>query len=305
MNLRHAECVLSILEAGSITAAAKAMYVSQSALSQTLQRAEKALGAEIFRRDTEPISLTFSGQKYVNAVQRIMAIAGSLQNEINEINHEVQGVMRLGISLQRGAQLLPGVLPAFVRGYPKVRLQLIEQGSATLERYLHDGACDLALITTVPSYDDLVYDLLETEEVMLVVPKGHRLSAKYQDGASIDIDEVALERFVALKHGHSVRQAQEDLFRRSRVHPELLLETDSLEAAKRIAASGAALMFCPNVYVEQTPEVRQRVKCLRIKGMGYRRHFYLAYRKDMYLPRFMRDFAAIVKDHLRSGRETA
>ena len=302
MNLRYAECIFAVIKAGSITAASKTLYMSQSALSQTLQRAEKMLGAEIFDRSTEPISLTYAGERYVHAMSQVMAISTDLQNEINEINLEFQGRMRLGISLQRGMQLLPLIIPDFVRCYPLVRIELTERGSDTLERMLHEGICDLALITTDPKYPDLVYELLETEEVVLVCAKTFPLAQRFEEGAEIDIRETQGERFVALKHGHSVREVQEDLFRSRNFHPEVLLETDSLEAAKRVAAGGAALMLCPNVYVEQSPDVRQKVKCFRIKGIDYRRHFYLSYRRDMYLPRFMVDFGDIIKRKLHPER---
>ena len=303
MNLHYGECILAVLRSGSITAAAKKLYISQSALSQTIKRAEGELGAAIINRDSEPITLTFAGERYLDALSQVMAINSNLKNEINQINQEYKGRMRLGISLQRGMQLLPLVIPEFARRYPLVKINLTEQGSDTLEKLLHEGMCDLALITTDPKYPDLEYVLLETEEVILLAALDSPLAKAYPDGAEIDIQAAAKERFVYLRQGHSVRKVQDELFRRNSFSPSVLLETDSLEAAKRLAAAGSALMLCPKVYVLQSPEVRAQVKCFRIKGIEYKRNFYVSYRKDLFLTRFMTDFIQIVKDTLQAAQK--
>ncbi|MHC1786908.1 MAG: LysR family transcriptional regulator [Christensenellales bacterium] len=303
MNLRYGECVLAVLRGGSITAAAKSLYLSQSALSQTIKRAEEELGAPIFNRDTDPISLTYAGERYLKAVGQVMAINTNLNNEISEINREVQGRLRLGISLQRGMALLPLVIPEFVQRYPHVKIDLTERGSDTLEKLLHEGICDLALITTDPKFSDLEYILLEAEEVVLIAALDTPLARAYPDGAEIPIEAAVRERFVSLRHGHSVRKAQDELFQSHHINPQMLLETDSLEAAKRLAASGSAVMLCPYVYVRQSPEVRAKVKCLRVQGVDFKRHFYLSYRKGLFFTRFMTDFMQIVKAKLQAAQE--
>jgi hypothetical protein len=57
-------------------------------------------------------------------------------------------------------------------------------------------------------------------------------------------------------------------------------------------------MLCPQVFITQSPEVKDKVRCFRIQGNHYKRHFYLSYRKDLFLPRFMVDFRRIVKSKL-------
>ena len=303
MNLRYGECILAVLRSGSITAAAKKLYISQSALSQTIKRAEGELGAVILNRDTDPVTLTYAGERYLEALSQVMFISSNLRNEISQINEEYQGRMRLGISLQRGMQLLPLVIPAFTRRYPLVKISLTEQGSDTLEKLLHEGMIDLALITTDPKYTDLEYVLLETEEVVLMAALDSRLARAYPDGAEIDIQSAVKERFVYLRAGHSVRKVQDELFRQNNFSPSVLLETDSLEAAKRLAAAGSALMLCPKVYITQSPEVRAQVKCFHVKGIEYKRNFYLAYRKGLFFTRFMTDFMEIVKDILQAAQK--
>ena len=84
MNFKHINYVLTILNEGSITAASKKLFVSQPALSQTIKLIEQDLGAPIFDRTTDPISLTFAGQRYVEAAQAMLDIDRNLRAEIAE-----------------------------------------------------------------------------------------------------------------------------------------------------------------------------------------------------------------------------
>lgn len=302
MNVRYAECIQAVLRSGSITAASKTLFISQSALSQMIKKVERELGAEIFNRATTPISLTFAGERYLDAMRQITAISTNLLNEVSEINGETRGCLRLGISIQRGMQLLPLVIPEFAKRYPRVRIELTERGSSVLERLLHEGAFDLGLITTGHHYNNLTYELLESEEVVLMAGKESRLAKRLGRREKISITEAAHEPFVSLRPGHSVRHVQDNLFRSHLIDPPILLESDSLEASKRLAATGAALMLCPSVYINQDREVRDKVICYQIKGIEYTRSFYASYRQDMVVPRFMTDLIDIVKQKLEESK---
>lgn len=297
MNLKHAQYVLTVLRVGSMTEAAKQLYISQPALSQTIRQAEEQLGTPIFNRDTTPLSLTYAGQMYVKAAREVMSDT-NLLNEIEEIKKESHGRMRLGFSVQRGMQLLPLVIPEFTKRYPYVRIELHEHGSDTLEQLLLEGVCDLALITTSAKRRELHYELLENEEIVLMADKNTDIARRVPDGTPIDISEAEDESFVMLRHGHSVRAVQEQLFQLHNFTPKVLLESNSLELAKRVAANAHAVMLCPYVYIAQSPEVRARVHCYPIRDMDYERHLYLCYRKDLYFARFMEDFLEIVRSKL-------
>ena len=298
MNFRHINYVLTVLREGSITAASKKLFVSQPALSQTIKQIEQDLGATIFDRTSDPISLTYAGKRYVDAAQRMMEIDNALRADIAESSKEIHGRLRVGISTQRGLQLLPLVVPEFAARYPFVKIELVEHGSDTLERLAAEGECDLAFLTTDEKPNRLAYALLENEEVVLMAARSTKLAHCHPDGEPIDITEAAEEKFVCLRPGHSVRTIQDRLFERHHLRPQVMLETGNLEAAKHVAARANAVMLCPRVYIENAPDLQLRVQCHPVLGNDYERHFYLCYRKGMCLTRYMEDFVRIVCDKL-------
>lgn len=301
MNLKHAQYVLAVLREGSFTAAAKKMYVSQPSLSQTIKQLEANLGAPVFDREGEALTLTYAGQLYVDAALKVLAINENLVNELADIKHETRGRMRIGISRQRGMNLLPLVIPPFLEKYPHVQIELEEHGSDMLEKMVLNGQCDIAFVTTHPE-QALEYVLLENEQLVLMAAKTTSIAQKHMDGAEIDIAEAADEKFVCLKEGHSVRIIQDKLFAQLDMHPVELLRSDSFETAKHIAARANAVMITPYVYIANVPTLRELVKCFPIKNLRYIRHFYLCYRKGQYFTKYMTDFVELVRQNSHAYR---
>lgn len=294
MNAKHIQYVLTIVQEGSITAASKKLYVSQPALSQTVKLIERDLGAEIFNRGTDPISLTFAGQKYVEAAQQMVDIERKLQAEIEKSSREVRGTIRLGVPMQRGLQILPKVLPEFKRQYPYVKVELIERVSTELERLTIEGKCDLALITSGKEPGRLCYKLLGREEILLMAAKTTALAGRFSDGTPLGIAEAKDELFVCMKEGHSIRTIQDRLFEKNLIAPDFLLETANMETAKQVTAAAGAVMLIPAAFAENMDGLREHVQFHPILGNSDERYLYLCCRKGMQMPAYMEAFLSIM-----------
>ncbi len=298
MNPKHIQYVLTVHREGSITAASKKLYVSQPALSQTIKQIEQDLGAPIFDRSTDPISLTYAGQMYVEAAQQMLMLDRNLRAQISELKDQVHGHIRIGISAQRGLQLLPQVIPEYSRMYPFIKIELVEHGSDTLERMTSEGQCDIALVATNEKPNKLTYVLIENEQVVLMAARSTQLAHRFADGEPLAITEAAGERFVSMHAGHSVRLVQDRLFAQHHINPSILMETSNMEAGKNVAARSNAVMLIPHVYVANSLDLHYRVQCHPLLNNDYQRHFYLCYRKGLYLPKYMEDFVRIVCNKL-------
>ena len=195
MNEKHMQYVLTVLKEGSFTNAAKKLYVSQPSLSQIIKTAESNLGAPIFDRSTDPITLTPAGQLYVEAARQVTTISTNLRKQVEELSKEEFGTICLGISVQRGMELLPELYPRFKKRFPHVGLELHEQGSATMEKSVLEGEVGIALLTTSPRHEELVYDLIQEEQLVLIVNHECELAKRIAPGTPIDILEARDETF--------------------------------------------------------------------------------------------------------------
>lgn len=297
MNLKQAQYVKTIAECGSITAAAKKLFVSQPSLSQMLRQLEQETGLPIFDRSTSPMRLTYAGEKYLHAAERILAANAELDSQLREIRQEHAGRLRLGISVTRAMQVMPLVIPVFRQQYPNVNLQLTESGSANLEELLRCGDIDLAFAALESTSPSLAYELIEKETIGILAGRDTAVARQYPAGTALTVETFRRETFISLTKSHSSRITQDKLFRKYGLSPDILLETDSLEVGRRVALEAGACMLLPSIYIDGY--------CNQRKGSFYPladyenyRHFYACYRKDEFVPQYARDFIQITASTL-------
>ena len=298
MNLKQAHYIQTVAQEGGITAAAKKLHISQPSLSQMLKQVEGELGVALFDRSVSPFQLTYAGEKYMRAAEIMLRTNDQLEREITEIKNEDSGRLRLGISVQRAMQVLPLAMPWFTAQFPHVSLEITERGSADLEELVRNGEVDLALAALESVSSHLTYELIEREVTGILAGAKSRLALHYPSGTAITLDMAAEDTFISLKEGHSIRLVQDTLFRRYALAPGILLETDSLEVARRVALGTGSCMLCSNIYVDDL--VRQHGAFYPLRDYENHRHFYACYRKREHLPRYASGFIQIVSQVLNS-----
>lgn len=292
MNMKQALYFKTIAQYGTITAAAKQLYISQPSLSQTLRQIEDEVGTPLFDRSTSPFHLTYAGERYLKAVEAMLDIETRLKEEIESIRRDDGGRLRLGISVTRAMQVLPDVIPIFTKAYPNVTIELTEAASASLEGLLQKGQIDLALAALEANEANIAYELIEKESIGILAGKDSQLAQLVPSGTPISLEMVEKEAFVSLDTSHSSRIIQDRLFRRYNIRPKILLETSSLEVARRAALKSGACMVLPDVYADEFV-FNSGGAFYPLKDYENHRHFYACYRNDENTKKYIRDFVSI------------
>ena len=300
MNIKQAQYIQTIANEGSITAAAKKLYISQPSLSQMVRQVEKELGVTLFDRTSLPLRLTYAGEKYLECAHTMIVATDRLENQLQDIRQENSGHLRLGISVQRGMRILPLAMSKFIARYPNVSLELRETGSVRMEDLLRYGEIDLAFAALESTSARFDYKLIEKETTGILVGRSSKLAERFESGTAIPLKEAKNEQFVSLKQGHSIRVVQDQLFRMLDIDPKILMEVDSLEMAKRVTVSCGACMLCPDIYFDET--VIKKGVFYPLKGVENHRHFYACWRKGEDLPRYAEDLIEIVAGVLDGRR---
>ena len=292
MNMKQALYFKTIAQYGTITAAAKQLYISQPSLSQTLRQIEDEVGTPLFDRSTSPFHLTYAGERYLKAVEAMLDIETRLKEEIESIRRDDGGRLRLGISVTRAMQVLPDVIPIFTKAYPNVTIELTEAASASLEGLLQQGQIDRALAALEANEANIAYELIEKESIGILAGKDSQLAQLVPSGTPINLEMVEKEAFVSLDTSHSSRIIQDRLFRRYNIRPKILLETSSLEVARRVALKSGACMVLPDVYADEFV-FNSGGAFYPLKDYENHRHFYACYRNDENTKKYIRDFVSI------------
>ena len=172
MEFRHFRYILKIAEEGTLSRAAKALYVSQPSLSQLLAAQEKKIGAPLFDRGTR-LTPTAVGRRYLEMARSIIALDESFHQQVDDIVRGAAGDVTVGLTQFRSTHLLAPMLPAFRAKYPKITLHLREDTTERLEEMAAAGEMD-CMISLLPIDERRFdYDILFEERLLLALPPAH------------------------------------------------------------------------------------------------------------------------------------
>jgi DNA-binding transcriptional LysR family regulator len=115
---------LRVLDAGSISAAARSLDLSVAVASQRLQRLERQLGVRLFQRTTRRLHVTPEGAALAERGRALFEDLEALTTEIRRSSNEASGTLRMTASASFGRQYLSPLLPEFLDRYPKVRISV-------------------------------------------------------------------------------------------------------------------------------------------------------------------------------------
>ena len=203
----------------------------------------------------------------------------------------VTGTVRFYIPF-KGNQGMDEMIAEFNQTYPNVTIELTEAASASLEGLLQKGQIDLALAALEANEANIAYELIEKESIGILAGKDSQLAQLVPSGTPISLEMVEKEAFVSLDTSHSSRISQDRLFRRYNIRPKILLETSSLEVARRVALKSGACMVLPDVYADEFV-FNSGGAFYPLKDYENHRHFYACYRNDENTKKYIRDFVSI------------
>ena len=126
MTDRQLQYMITLSEEGNMTTAARKLFISQPSLSALLNHVEQEVGAELFNRNTTPLSLTAAGKCYIETAHQILSLKREMENHICDIANTKKSSLHIGCGTQLSAVLYPKILPCFMRDYPDVSLHLVE-----------------------------------------------------------------------------------------------------------------------------------------------------------------------------------
>ena len=183
VSLRQLEYLMAVARLGSVTAASRELFVSQSAVSTALADLEAALGITLFVRSQKGMRLTASGQRAITAADNVLASLDRFRESASRERDEVEGTLTIGCYATIAPILLPKVIAEFSRRYPQVRSSFVEAAHETLLDDLLNTRIDLAItyhyeLDTVRAVTGMTAQPLRSDPPYVLTPVEGELSRK-------------------------------------------------------------------------------------------------------------------------------
>src|SRR5690606_35727482 len=252
VTLRHLRAFHAVAQHGSFVAAARALFVTQSALSGSIRQLEELLGVRLFDRTTRTTGLTDAGRIFLEEVRIVLGTLEQGVRKMQELSSLNEGRVAIAAAPSVLAALVLPCVQALQGRYPNLRVTLREDSADAIIRYVREGAVDFGVGGWHPSAADMDVKPLLKDPLGVVGPASHPLFAK----KALNLADLAHEAFVGLTRDTAISQmlAEETSLPESVREPTLRVSNPW--PMQQAVGSGLGLGVLPALMLQQ-PEFHQ------------------------------------------------
>jgi DNA-binding transcriptional LysR family regulator len=235
-TLRQLEYFVAVAEAGSVTHAAAAVHLSQSAMSAALADLENALSVQLLvRHHAKGITLTPAGKELLVASRQLLAMAGDLRHVAQGLGASLTGTLSIGCFQVVAPYLLPELLATAAQKLPNLQLQITEVDLADLAEGVADGTFEIGIGYDLVEDSRLKRWPLFTLPPYVLVSGSHRFAKR----RSVRLDQLADEPMALLDLPHS-RDYFQRVFAAAGVVPDIRFRSRTVETCRALVGRGLA-----------------------------------------------------------------
>lgn len=295
MQLRQIRYVLEVHRCGNnISAAAELLHTSQPAISKQIQLLEYELGFNIFERTrNRVVGLTDPGQEVLKIAQRIFSEIENLRSIRDDFDNMQQGRLVIATTHTHARYILPKVIHAFLKRYPKVQIGLLQGNPTEICEMIESGAADLAVGTdAMRSFPALA--MLPCFEIKrsVIAPKDHPILTV----EPLTLEEIAKYPVIAHDAFRSGQWKILDAFVRRGIELNIPFTAVDADIGKTYVELGLGIAILATVAVDPTHDGDLRAR--DASHLFESSTTLVRFRKSAYLRRFIFDFIQILAPNL-------
>jgi DNA-binding transcriptional LysR family regulator len=276
MNLIDLEAFVSVVDRGSIVAAAAGLHLTQSAVTRRIQNLEDALGTPLLDRHTRPLQPTRAGEETYEFAKPVLSSVNDLKTGIMH-GGDPSGDFCFGMSRAFGDLAIGSPIRCLRADFPKVRVQAFVQWSGVLLERLANRSLDCAVVllpegSTPPAA--LVSECLGTESFTIVAAKAKRFSQP------ATLQELSSNAWVLNPHGCGARQQLEVAFLQRGLPFVSSVEAEGYELQLSLISEGVGLgLVMPQVFYSSA--LRGRMKLVKAKDFSPTQNVWLLHSRHV------------------------
>lgn len=260
MTLFQLKAVVAVADHGGFTKAAEVLCLSQPAVTQSIRSLEAELGESLFERLPRGVRLTEAGEILYRGAGRVMGILDETQSLLDERKEGLGGRVSLGAGATLAIFVLPAVIHSFRERFPDVQIAIQTGKTHEIRGQVLSGRLDIGLVTSPVIHPELeVIPLYEDEMVLVAAPRCPL-------PGTISFAQLAGYPLILFSPGSGFRAFLDELFETNGFTPTVAMETDNMEAIKRMATVDLGAAIIPRVVAE--PDLSEGLlRELRVKGL--------------------------------------
>jgi len=266
MDLTRLRALRELSARGTMAAAARALHLTPSAVSQQISQLEDEARMPLTERRGRGIRLTHAGDVLAEHAERVMAVLDSARASLAEIRGEVAGELRIAAFPSAAAALLPRAIHALGRSHPRLEPVVVELEPAEGLAALGSWQADLALIDDLSlaagAHPGILRVALADDSLVALLPSRHALAGQ----ASVSVADLAAEPWAMDSTSSAYAEYVVGLCHRAGFAPRINAHCRSFEMVAAFVAAGCSVSVVPGLRRAQAPrgvamrELRPRVR---------------------------------------------
>lgn len=283
----------SVIETGSISAAAKQLHLTSPAVSLQIRELEKNVGIPLYERSKIGLKPTAGGQALLDLGKQIQASLIHCSDQLDELTGVDRGVVSVGV-VSTARYYAPTVLAAFNKLYPEVKLQLQVGNREITINKLENMEIDFAITGLPPTHFEVRSEYIGKHPQIIIAPPDH----EFADKQRIPLSSLKDQTFLLREPGSGTRSVADNLFSKNKFSPGAGVEFGSNETIKQavMVGMGIALISAHTVAAELDA---RRLVALDVKGLPINRKWFVVKHKNK---RLLPSSEALWNFFARSGK---
>ena len=236
VTFRQLRLFLALADTGSVSAAARAMHVTQPTASMQLREVSQAVGLPLYELVGRKIHLTQVGHELAATARTMVQSWDSFEQQVDGLKGLNRGKLRIA-AVSTAKYFVPRLVGGFCQQFPGIDVALEILNRDGVVQRLRDHLDDLYIMSQPPLDMDLRDDILMPNPIVLIASEHDPLSQR----GPLKLRELQGQRFILREKGSGTRMAGDAHFQTQRFRPDVRLELGSNEAVKESVAAGLGL----------------------------------------------------------------
>jgi DNA-binding transcriptional LysR family regulator len=243
VEIGQVEAFLAVGTFGGFRRAAEALRLTQPAISARIRALEQSLGVELFERG-QGVTLSAAGRAFRPHAEQLLHAVTLARQAVHDVRPTSAGAIRIAAALSICTYLLPDVLKRFQAAHPKVMISVRSGHSKDVLDMVLGGEVEIGLARSLHHPEVETLSLRDDPLVLVGEPGAWTLRKR-----RVKLEEVSAQPLIFVDRGSSDWTLSHGLFRSAGLVPNVIMEVEAIETAKRMVERGVGFAFLPHLAV--------------------------------------------------------
>jgi DNA-binding transcriptional LysR family regulator len=277
MNFNQLKIFYFAAKYGSLSAAAEALYITQPAVTKSIQRLQEHYGIKFVNRFGKKLALTDAGEVLYGIAENILQMEAQAEESIRDFQQGKRGHIRINASESFGAYYLPAMTLPFCKANPQIRVSVnILPTELVVENTVNLNG-DLGFISYPVGHPKLRVEEVLEDRLVLIAPPNQTFSRE----DLLDPHDLQGRSVIMHEQGSATQRAIEEFLRKNNLSVFVSQELSNNEAIKRAVESGIGLSVISQRVASREIEAG-KLKAVLLSDQSMRRKFFMVHHIDKY-----------------------